>query len=278
MFAAQIHHKLTRSEKDMEDLLTSNVFGVWRYLEPHHGLVQFLQTAEPYEGRGLGLDEVETALIKFWPWVEEKGGNGVVPDVVIEITTPHKEKWLIFVEAKYLSGKSSFPVEGEDEGHKVKDQLAKEMENLRKQAQRLGFSQHALIYITKHTLMPRADIAESVLELGKITGDRSASKFYWTTWRRLPDILFKTSASCEKVAAGILSDLRTILLEMGLTFFQGMTSKGWTMGETPWDFERPPVFFDWLPIEMGQYTFEKAPVKFSWASDRLSDKFLWRWS
>ena len=46
MFIAQIRNKLTRKEEQMEDLLTSNVFGLWRYLPAELGLLQLLETAK----------------------------------------------------------------------------------------------------------------------------------------------------------------------------------------------------------------------------------------
>ena len=46
MFIAQIRNKLTRQEEHMEDLLTSNVFGLWRYLPAELGLLQLLETAK----------------------------------------------------------------------------------------------------------------------------------------------------------------------------------------------------------------------------------------
>ncbi len=39
----------------MEDLLTSNVFGLWRYLPAELGLLQLLETAKNCEGQGIGM-------------------------------------------------------------------------------------------------------------------------------------------------------------------------------------------------------------------------------
>ena len=110
MFAAQIRNKLTRSEEDMEDLLTSNVFGIWRYIPPQVGLLQFLQTAKQLdEVSHLRLSSILTADLQFWPWLEEGDAKGAEPDVLIEISTHDQQKYLVLIESKYLSGKSSFP-------------------------------------------------------------------------------------------------------------------------------------------------------------------------
>jgi hypothetical protein len=55
MFIAQIRNKLTRQEEQMEDLLTSNVFGLWRYLPAELGLLQLLETAKNCEGQGIPM-------------------------------------------------------------------------------------------------------------------------------------------------------------------------------------------------------------------------------
>ena len=64
MYIAQIRNKLTRQDERMEDLLTSNVFGLWRYLPAHLGLVQFLETARNIKGNllSLPLDISESTL------------------------------------------------------------------------------------------------------------------------------------------------------------------------------------------------------------------------
>lgn len=274
MFAAQLYNKLTRSEEDMEDLLTSNVFGVWRYL-PQLGLLQFLKTAQRLDGvRFAGLDEIESADLQFWPWMQEEGARGAEPDVLIEMTSSDRQKWLVLIEAKYLSGKSSLP----DERDQPNDQLAREMHNLRRVAARKGISQYALIYVTAHTLMPRADIEQAVSELGTKTGDGAADRFYWTTWRRLPAVLSEANVLCQEPFKTMLSDLEKIVRRTGLTFFEGVTSRGWTLGETRWAFERPPVVFEWMPINIGHYTFEKTPIRFSWVLSTRPDITSWRWT
>ncbi len=45
MLQAMIHGKLTREEEGLEDLLTSNTFGLMKYLPPEAVLLPFLSLA-----------------------------------------------------------------------------------------------------------------------------------------------------------------------------------------------------------------------------------------
>jgi hypothetical protein len=58
MLQAMLRGKLTRSEEGMEDLLTSNTFGVLKYLPPEAALLPFLRCAvnavHPLTGANLG--------------------------------------------------------------------------------------------------------------------------------------------------------------------------------------------------------------------------------
>ena len=52
MLQAMLRHKLTRAEEGMEDLLTSNTFGLMKYLPAHVALIPFLRRAlEPSDMR-----------------------------------------------------------------------------------------------------------------------------------------------------------------------------------------------------------------------------------
>ena len=125
MYIAQIENKLTRQDERMEDLLTSNVFGLWRYISANFGLLQFLRTSQDVDGNPiyLPLDDCK-ATLDFWPWLKEySDAKGAEPDVLVSLVYPSGEKLLILIEAKYLSGKSSFA----DKGETPNDQIAREM-------------------------------------------------------------------------------------------------------------------------------------------------------
>ncbi|MBT9132500.1 MAG: hypothetical protein DDT32_01225 [Syntrophomonadaceae bacterium] len=276
MFAVQMANKLTRREEDMEDLLTSNVFGIWRYLPPHFGLLQFLRTAQRLDGTRLAnLGEVDTAGLEFWPWMHEPGAKSAEPDVLIEMVLTDQRSFLVLVEAKYRSGKSSF----RSDSLQPNDQLARQMDNLRRTARRKGIDDYALVYVTADTLMPKSDIQEAISELADKTREDAASQFYWTSWRRLPSLLAEVYTSCEDSMATMLTDLHTIICRLGLIFFEGVTSRGWTLARTPWMFEHPRVHiaFEWEPITPIHYIFAEAPVRFSWELASQPNRISWRW-
>ena len=280
MFVAQLHNKLTRSEEDMEDLLTSNVFGIWSYLPikvAEIGLLEFLRTAQRLDGiRFAGPHKLKAINLRFWPWIKEGDAKGAEPDVLIEMVASDKRKWLLLIEAKYLSPKSSFA----DESEKCPtDQLAREMHNLRKIARLEKYDEYALFYVTAHTLLPKSDITEAINELAEKTEDGASDRFYWTTWRRLPSILSTTINLCTGSYVTILGDLQTIVLRMGLTFFEGIVAKGWTLRGDSWIFKLPSksTSFKWVPINIAEYHFEETPMKFSWGFQEPNNNMPWRW-
>ena len=275
MFIAQIRHKLTRQEEQMEDLLTSNVFGLWRYIPPELGLTQFLGTARRIDGQSLIVPtQIGKAQLDFWPRLQEFGSNGAEPDVLINLVSPEGRKLLILVEAKFLSGKSSEPNDDE----LPNDQLAREMQILRSIAGRKAVDDYAIVYVTAQSALPRRDFQESISELGKKTGEGSADHFYWTTWRELPQILIearvRASGSGERA---LLEDLGIILVRLGLTRFSGIDSHGWNLGSPHWKFLRPYSSISWSPISMPPYRFRPKPTQFEWS--RRDSQFLahWRW-
>jgi hypothetical protein len=50
LLQAQLKGKLKRREEDMEDLLTSNVFGSIKYVLPQNGLSNILASSEDING------------------------------------------------------------------------------------------------------------------------------------------------------------------------------------------------------------------------------------
>ena len=76
---ALLKGKLSRAQENMEDILTSNVFGLFQYLPAELGLLPFLALAEDETGnRPLAFLAGEQACAcrsvdyEFWPWLEER--------------------------------------------------------------------------------------------------------------------------------------------------------------------------------------------------------------
>lgn len=259
----------------MEDLLTSNVFGLWRYLSPDMGLLQFLGTARNLGEQQLQLaTPITEAKLNFWPWLHEPNAKGAEPDVLISLLGSEGQNCLVLIESKYLSGKSSQP----NEEDLPNDQLAKEMLNLRSIAERSSADAYALVYVTAHGAIPSKDIEEAADELKEKTGDGSIEQFYWTTWRRLPQILDDVvHLARNSVEKGLIDDLATILNSLGLTFFQGFDSQGWNLGYPQWCFVQSPASFSWLPILLPTYVFCPAEVAFLWILRESKPVETWRW-
>ena len=265
MYVAQIHRKLSRTEERMEDLLTSNVFGLWRYLSYDLGLTQFPNTSTNLDGDRLQLPEllVETEL-EFWPWLHEVDTKGSEPDVLIKVTGEDGSRHLLLIESKYHSGKSS----GADEEILPNDQLAREMQNLRQIAKRQAFDSYALVYVTADALIPRGDLEESIEELGRKTGMPSREQFFWTTWLQMPQILQQvTQFAREPIEKKMLEDLRMILDGLELSFFQGIRVEGWKSRNFEWRFERIGTGYDWTSMEFPEWGFRGPITRFNWDSE-----------
>ena len=137
MLQALLHGKLSREQENMEDILTSNVFGMMEYLKAKQELMSFLGKAQHINEAGekeslceLLPSEPEDVKYDFWPnWSEEKC-IPCEPDLVLRIRYKEGVSYIILVEAKYHSGKSSEASEDDRDDTPPYDQLAREWDNL----------------------------------------------------------------------------------------------------------------------------------------------------
>ncbi len=208
MLAAQLRGKLTRKEEDLEDLLTSNVFGSIRYSPPEKALIPLLAAAEDSNGFNplRNLPKISAVTYEFWPYLEDGNGNAREPDVLIRIMHETKHQTILLVEAKYKSGKSSEA----DDGIELNDQLASEWDILIKKEKS---ATPYLLYVTADFSYPKEDIEKSQSEFEKKRNGRL--DVVWISWRKLPTILNSDEP--------ILKDLSEILRKQGLTFFEGIS-------------------------------------------------------
>jgi len=145
MIKALIHGKLSRDQENMEDILTSNVFGSLELCRANDLLIAFLQRARTPSGRCLleGSDGVTKVEYEFWPrYPDCDEAHFCEPDLELRIFFQNGSKHLLFVEAKFLSGKSSVDDIGDEpmdqdresaplpETTRSKDQLAKQWTQL----------------------------------------------------------------------------------------------------------------------------------------------------
>lgn len=219
----------------MEDIMTSNVFGSFRYLDdPNDGLMPFIGLATDLDGNKLkdSIPGVVAADYQFW---QDAGFTRSEPDVVITLTHKNGSKSIVLIEAKYRSGKSSEAEEVAEgtmqEAMKVTDQLAREWVDLEEMAQEES-AHPFLIYVTADFAFPRKDIENSQNELSKKHGE--TGNIYWLSWRYLIHALAGMSHP-------ILSDLVDLLdKRYELRYYRGLLFD--TTIVCKWNFE---VRFDW---------------------------------
>lgn len=211
MLQAQLKGKLTRGEEDLEDLLTSNVFGSIKYIPPEEALLPLLASSR--DGFGNAPIHVQQPVssvdYSFWQWIQEPGCQGCEPDVIITIQLMGKQKIIILVEAKYLSDKSS---ESTEQGTPT-DQLAREWDNLTYLAKREDATP-ILLYVTADLGYPKKSIESSLREY--MQKRKREMSVFWISWRKLPTLFSDKEQE-------ILKDLVKVLRRQGLTFFEGIT-------------------------------------------------------
>lgn len=245
MLQAMLHGKLTRPEEGMEDLLTSNTFGLLKYLPVDAALLPFLRGARnPLTGRFLAemlCGKICAVSWQFWPNAEFEDCSKCEPDVEIVLCDDRKRYFGLFIEAKYRSGKSSF---ANLELARPADQLAKELDNLRRMATNRRFEDYAVVYVTADFTCPIADIQASAADYE--TNRNHEAKIYWQSWRNLPDLLLGVPMPFSEMAA----DLRQLLLKLGLTSFnrlrfQGLCAPNWGFIGATSPRESVPTTFSW---------------------------------
>src|SRR3546814_11666693 len=117
MIPALLHGKLSREQENMEDILTSCVFGILRYLPVEEGLLPLLCRAEAVCGEPPQLSSAgsHAPIYEFWPTLSERCVRGEIefachpcePDLLIKLHKVDGKRLYVLIEAKHLSGKSS---------------------------------------------------------------------------------------------------------------------------------------------------------------------------
>ena len=238
MLQALLKGKLSREQENMEDILTSNVFGLLKYVPPGEGLLNYLALAEDEDGnqplkylRSLNEVSQDSISYEFWPWWKEPNCYGCEPDVVISLKISAQKKLLVLIEAKYLSGKSS---EADEVDDTPTDQLAREWDNLSVMANTPD-EHPVLIYLTAHYAYPNQDISGAISEFREKRQNSLSPVIYWLSWRHLYQM-------CENSQHPVLSDIKLLLYRLGLEFFDGIAMDNVNV---PWSFE---VVFDWQAV------------------------------
>ncbi len=151
-----IHADLHSKNHVPEDVLTSNCLGLLSLL-PDSDLLGFFTTAQNAHNENLLMPDMATARaeLKFWQFL--RGGG--IPDAILTITSPGALPFKVIVEVKHGAPQSG-------------DQLAIYW----RAAQRLFPDRCAVVYLTHHRVLPKAEIDES----NRVAG--SDAKIYWLGW------------------------------------------------------------------------------------------------
>jgi hypothetical protein len=261
LLQAQLKRKLTRREEDMEDLLTSNVFGSLKYVLPQDGLSYVLTSAEDVNGNKIQLpQDIVKIQYDFWPQLREADCNPCEPDVLLRVNFSNGQKTIILVEAKYHSDKSSIA----DDSELPTDQLAREWHNLVKLAETEN-SIPLLLYVTADIMCPVESIIDSQNELQK--KNLPEMNAFWVSWRRIHSLFKKASEE------SILADLTKVLELQGLTFYERKTLEkpvkiNWAFKVAmKLDWGYGPVFHGWSFNQNKNYNWRMKNKAIKWRFD-----------
>jgi hypothetical protein len=225
MIFAELPSKLggdySRAHERAEDLLTSTVFGLLRYLPAADGFLPLLHrarvvtltpqgsTAQP-EPSWLGSGPVREVKVDFWPYWPGFGQ----PDVLLIFLDPSgKAAAVVVVEAKLDSPKSGRAAEDDEElaseDTPDPDQLVRYWQGVRERWGAEAGSQLGVVYLTKHSVPPLDELEAS---LRRAPGMRLA----WLSW-------CDNWAVAEGLSALYLpgADLARLLAHKGMKYFNG---------------------------------------------------------
>ncbi len=260
----------------MEDLLTSNVFGLLKFVAQEDALLPWLrmskdpQTTNTLEKWLVDVDCV--AEWQFWPQMSESGCRFCEPDLLLKLRHHDGTQTWLLVEAKYLSGKSSFADEAAIEAN---DQLAREFDNLRVASARENVSQFAVVFVTADVTIPLADIQASIKEYE--SKRKLTPQILWLSWRYLSDVIAESRSP-------ILTDLRELLNDLDLVMFRRLRLPerlkwhfGLTTHQWKWNAFQLPVWqFVGIPTNRAQQLSSESSSNFD-LELRISPSAIYRW-
>jgi len=233
MIQAELRGKLghdgTRAHDRAEDLLTSAVFGLLRYLPLKEGLLSLLARARPVrqgndglavraEPRWIELDGVTHAELIFWP----DFGNFGEPDLLIQLRNADRLVHLVLIEAKLFSPKSGTAEAEEAERDQSldtpsPDQLVKYWQGLRQRALAANQPECSLIYLTARSMPPLKELRES------LANGPEGMRLSWLSWRDAWNVANQQALDGTSLPA---QDLAALLAHKGFSEFTGFSKSG----------------------------------------------------
>ena len=247
MLQAFLKGKLSRDQENLEDLLTSSVFGTLAYM-PGRALLSVLALATYDDGvpvPGLHSSTLKVVSTKFWPTYKCQGVGATEPDVVVELEDLLGRRKVVFIEVKLHSGKSSGPVENSTE---VGDQLAREWCVLIERCARSGMQPH-LVYVTADPRYPVFDIRESKREFESkraVLARQFPFRCAWISWS-------KVATAFRDVEDPVLRDISRLCERLDLVPFEGISR-----------LSKFPFSWRFSPKDVG-FKFSCRPITLSWS-------------
>lgn len=244
MIEALLRGKLSMKQENMEDILTSNVFGTLQYVSPELGLFRFLAAAKTMEGETPFDTLMEAGAFveyEFWPrWQKCE------PDVQLLIHGSDSCSYVVGIEAKYHSGKSTEAGPSEEETEEQReaectDQLIREWVALVDEAA-IRNAKPILIYLTADLGFPAEQIRDSLAEYHRKRPALPTPTICWLSWRELPR-LFQNNRNSQLARLGEMAE------RMGLFFFHGISFESGIHADwvflVRWDHKMPAVTCQW---------------------------------
>lgn len=232
---AELHGKIssagTNLSTSLEDLLTSNVFQLMRYLPPETVLLKVLKLSKSLSEKGKNAldvpDGVDCASYKFWP-----SYNGTEPDLHIDLFRKGKRVACMFLEMKYRSTKSNRQhtesLHESGNSAPANDQLHRQWLALEDYAKEKQVVNKNLIYVTQDWAFPKEEIEKSESAIWTEKGETPSSPhyIYWLSWQTihlcLKAMLTKNDASSLSFYdREILKDIVDLLEKKSLMGFSG---------------------------------------------------------
>jgi hypothetical protein len=235
MIFAELRGKLQadsgNADDHAEDLLTSTVFGLLRYIAPAEGLLAVLRRARAVtmerDAGWLDTARVATVKVDFWPhWP----GYGE-PDVLLTLLDAERKPLVVvLVEAKFHAPAKELARTDSPDG----EQLVRYWQGLQSLAEVRSGADARLIYLSRHAVPPADDLAEPVRRV-------SDMQLAWLSWRDIWEVaqgLRETSLPAADVAR--------LLAFKGLNHFNGFRAGSWQVPPVA-QFWRQHAWFSGLP-------------------------------
>lgn len=264
MFVAEMKGKIPTKLQSSEDLLTSSVIGTFQYLSSPLYIQSVLSSSTNLLFDKLSFKQpIKTCSFEFWPRLSQSE-----PDVLVHLVDENDDEYLICIEAKFWSSKSSEEDTDTDVDLRQagqRDQLAREIEdlfttkchklmNVTKEKLKKTF----LVYLSNQTYMPVNDMKDSIRFVRNV--DFSQNQLYWLSWKEIFHCLNQFTSFQTKQDELLLGDLKKLLVKKGLNGFTGFQN----------------CFKEVKPFEIQYYPLQKSTTKqFQWYEINEVEKIQW---